>query len=341
MKQTLVIITVVALIFGALFSNAHALESGEAQRQRALFYSKCMEPKREEIRLGQVAGNYDAGGAAALRNKASDECSKLAKEFKPTEEEPETPTPDRSTYIAISEATLEETSYERCVGETSQHSLEVLKYPTTANSEKLIGVQDDGGAVNFFGLSYDVQDGDKIVIPGSENYSDWDVRVHVKGTAILNFTADTTFIVPCNTTQTHADRIILEEGYLSFIKKLVTNDIRYRVQTKEAIAGVKGTQFVVERRGGATTYFVTEGTVEVTPTNTVFAPFLVTAGEKATVSADASSGAIPLEPNEQLPHGLGGGSSQAEGKQSSSFVLVSALALLLVGVYFVLRKKSV
>jgi hypothetical protein len=195
------------------------------------------------------------------------------------------PSDEPSEYIKIIQRTgLPDEEGKTCIPSEAVHDFTVTYVPKGTDEDRVIGVVGNDGHVEWTGRSWPIEDGDKIITPDN-----MEATLHLLGTAILHLEPGTTLTVPCSKYQTVDERIILDEGYIVYISKLATGKLAPKIYTKDAIGGVKGTTFTVERRNDTTTYRVVEGVVEVASANKEESVITVSAGEKATINATGTT----------------------------------------------------
>lgn len=174
--------------------------------------------------------------------------------------------------------------------------------------------------------------GDRFEIPAGNDWSVW-----LKGTqgTLINLTGDTVMQTPCIEEQSLPDRVwtmLKGAGFFNFENPAF-------VDTRTAVAGVKGTQFVLTSEETKSDLYVTEGTVSLKAKNGN--EVLVEASQFATASIISAEEAQPFS---ALPSSLAQlGSTTTPGNTGGSSNTFSVLALLALGIggyWFWKRKRA-
>jgi len=155
---------------------------------------------------------------------------------------------DPTKFVAINRNT------EECdITDIGTVTVRTVRAPQGINiDDSVVGVA--GGAVNVAGQDAEASAGDRIDVP--PGYS---VEVRMRG-AIVNLPENARFTLPC---KNEAPAMNLSgQGYFN-VFDLVRPDL-FRVETRNGIAGVKGTQFFVDARtDDKTTVLLEKGVVEL------------------------------------------------------------------------------
>jgi hypothetical protein len=154
--------------------------------------------------------------------------------------------------------------------------LVVVRSPKGLPKDKLIYNRPGGtNGGTFIGSGIEVYDGETVQVPDG----DWEVRVKGPDAEII-LESNTVFKLPHkpNPGEENTPAELEGKGFFEILHRLMQGEI-FSVQTKNAIAGVKGTKFYIDASDDSVTRVsVYEDTVEVTPTN----PFL----SRVTLDAD-------------------------------------------------------
>lgn len=257
------------------------------------FYLNCRETKLKAIQADLTAKKIDISQVSSLRNQAFRECSAQADSMNLSQDEKKVPeTTGESSYVQVLPPAGAPTNRgTTCLPGDRAYELSILRHPESISSEKALGVVQDDGTTQFFPANYThlVNQGERVIVPPEvAQGSQW--NVHIKGLG-WNFYLDpgTLLEAPCERVMGEGERVLLEEGYLSFIGKTLNGKIPPAVQTKEGIAGVKGTTYTTERRNNTTTYRVVEGTIVVDPAAEGKDNFEVLGGQKGVLTGTESS----------------------------------------------------
>lgn len=142
-------------------------------------------------------------------------------------------------------------------------------------------------------ISATAHGGDKIEV--SQN-NETDVRVKLEGFAtMVNLGGASVFILPCDDGAAY-----LEGGLAEFLHGTGTGP-EPTVHVKNAISGIKGTQFIVDARDDSASQFILRnGALYITPTDTALRPFELAAGQKVSVFANSVSTIAPLSPSDEV-----------------------------------------
>ncbi len=153
-------------------------------------------------------------------------------------------------------------------------------------------------AISAYGTNDWVHEGEPFYIGGGdiiETNEDSAVTLYLPASgAIVDLEPNTIFEVPCQSEIEARRRAKLNQGWGEFFIELFSGQ-SFEVEAKNAIAGSKGTHFIIDGRDPQTTKIqLIEGELDITPINPSLRPFVLKGGEEVGVSENSVSEIRPL-----------------------------------------------